>query len=236
TFWLRLLFAGEEVHHPLEKAASVVVLRVNICAQCLAQFFEQMPLVLGKLSGDHHLDIHQLVTAPGTRAVAAQPGHTFATQAEDPACLGPGGNRQFDFTIDSRNADDIAESGLCYVDIDVEDNVVVTPPEEFVFLHVNHDVQVAFWRARIAGVAFAAHLDLQPFVDARWNLNVEDGVFAHPPLAVTVTAGRMDHLTAPLALRAGGNSHHRTQKSLLDAAHFAAAVAHGAGYRRRAGF
>src|SRR5262249_1421420 len=111
----------------------------------------------------------------------------------------------------------------------VAEQIVFATLEEFVFLDVQHDVEISRRAAFRAGIAFSGHPQLRARVHARRNLELEHLFLHDAAIAVTHRTPVLDDLTGTVA-RAGRSRD--AEESLLEA-NLAVAVAGGA--CRRAG-
>ena len=154
--------------------------------QALGQFLEQLALFLCELGRHGYIDDDQLIAAPAT----AQVRNTLVLDMKDPAGLRSGRNFQLLITIQGRDFDLCAERSLCYVDIQVQEDVVLTALEELMRLDVQDQEQASVRPAKHTRTALPCQADLRPAIHACRDLHFLFDRLAFQSTAVASLAGR----------------------------------------------
>src|SRR5690606_25038485 len=138
------------------------------------------------------LDVH--ADKLGALGTSAQRRHALAAQAEGGAALGAGGGLQRAFAEKRGHLDRAAEGGEGELDRDLAEEVVAVALEEFVFLDLEHDVEVAGLTAGEAGLAVAGGTEARTGIDTGGDAHGELGGLGRAAFAVAGVAGLFDFL------------------------------------------
>src|SRR5262249_35281777 len=147
--------------------------------------------------------------------VAASRSAAFGNSAAlDPECrirLCSGRNVQLlFFPIKCRHRNLSAKRGLRKCDGNVAVQIVLAPLEEFVFLDIQDDVEIARGTAFSAGVAFAGNAQLGSIVDAGRDLQFKDFLPDQTAFAAARKTPVFDDLSSAVALMAGAGDAEET--------------------------
>src|SRR5262249_48117969 len=140
---------------------------------------QQLLLLLGQVLGRLHEHAHELVAARARvelrQALAAQAEHLAALRALGDGHLGAPAQR--------RDLARVAERELREGARHLGHQVGAAALEDLVLVLLDHDVQVAAWGARLAGVALAADADRHALLDPGRDLDREVGLALQEPRA-----------------------------------------------------
>ena len=169
-----------------------------------------------------HPHFHQQVAYPFFAGIR----QAFAAQAEYGTALRSFGNFQVQGFVQTRHFDAHTQGRLGEGDGGGVDKVLPLAGEGFIFLHTQHDVQVARRAAVHAEFAFAAQTQTRAVIDARRNTHSKIAFLLNYALPLALGAGVRNGKSLPAAGRAG----HADLEKALGVAHLAAAPALFAGF------
>ena len=126
------------------------------------------------------------------------------------------------------DGDLVSQGRLGNVDVQVQENVIVTALEIFVRLDLDDNVQISGRAAVLARLTFAGQPNLRASVDSFGDGDDFAQGLANFALAVTGLAGINDYFALALTGGTGGHLDHRAEDGPLGLADFAAPVTGGA--------
>ena len=117
-------------------------------------------------------------------------GNALIANVEDFARLSPGRDFQLFVAIQSRDFDLGTQRRLRDVDIEVQDNIVLTPLEKLMGCHVQDEEQASIGSAVGTGSALPCQADLRPAIHTRRDLHLLPDSLTLQPTGMTGLAGR----------------------------------------------
>ncbi len=213
--------SSQRLVQPVEES---LFLRLDRGAQALRQLFEELALFLRQLGGHGHVDDDELIAA----ILPADIGNTLASDRENFSGLGSGGYFKHVGTIQRGDFNFRAERSLGNIDIQVEDDIVLTALEELVRPHVEDEEQAAVRSAEDARTSFACQTDLRACIHTGGNLHGLLDRLAFQSVAMTGLAGRRDRFTAAVTGGTGRRLDHLPQERLAHLADLTLPVTGGA--------
>jgi hypothetical protein len=162
----------------LEKA----LLNVDIFAASLGVFAESLALIVTDRFWHHDLDLNEQIT-PTT---ASEFGHTFVSEPERLAALGPLGKVHLDSPIHTFHLDRVAEDSLWERDCLVNVKISTVPVEPVINAHVYLDQQISFGTAIFARGALALHPESLSGLNPGWDIDAQRRPLSGDTLAATV--------------------------------------------------
>ena len=212
------------VEGTLDTVGHRLLTRSDVIAHLIGKSTEQFALLIGKIGGNDHAQLHDQAA---TRTATANARHAVIIDAHGVAVLGAGGNRHLNDLV-GHNALDLdlaAERSLRNRDIAHQVQVVTVALKALMVGNAHVDNQVARGLAAKAGLAKAAHTQLATGRNAGGNIDVDLFVRRRAALAVTGLAGMIDDRALAVAVGARRRGLDLAQKRALDRGDIARAVA-----------
>ena len=196
----------------------------DVIAHLVGKSTEQLALLIGKIGGNDHAQLHDQAA---TRTATANARHAVIIDAHGVAVLGAGGNRHLNDLV-GHNALDLdlaAERSLRNRDIAHQVQVVTVALKALMVGNAHVDNQVARRLAAKAGLAKAAHTQLATGRNAGGNIDVDLFVRRRAALTVAGLAGMVDNRALAMAVGARRGRLNLAQKRSLNRRDVARTVA-----------
>ena len=196
----------------------------DVIAHLIGKSAEQLALLIGKIGGNDHAQLHDQAA---TRTATANARHAVIIDAHGVTVLGAGGNRHLDDLV-GHNALDLdlaAKRSLRNRDIAQEVQVVTVALKTLVVGNTNVDDQVARGLTAKACLAKAAHAQLATGRNAGGDIDVDLFVRRCAALTVAGLAGMVDDRALTVAVGARRRGLNLAQERALDRRDIACAVA-----------
>src|SRR5580692_713318 len=191
--------ATENVFHLAQQGAQQGLV-IDLCGGL--QFLQQLALALAQLGGNQYADLDIQIAA----AVSIQHRHALVFDAEGTAGLGAVRDFENVFAFHRRHANLRAHRGLCHGQRDHAVQVVVLAFEKWMFLDVQHNVEIAGRTAELANLSASRKTNARAVFHSRGNSRIDGALPQHASLAFALGARICDHAARSLASWAGARN------------------------------
>ena len=196
----------------------------DVIARLGGKGLEQLALLIGKIGGNNHAQLHDQTTA---RAATANARHAEVVHTHGITVLRTGGDRHLDDLVghNALNLDLATKRGLCDRNITHQVQVVAIALKALVVGNAYVDDQIARGLAAKTSLAKATHAQLATGRNAGGNIDVDLFVRRRAALAIAGLAGMVDNRALAVAVGARRGRLNLTQERTLDRRDIACAMA-----------